>query len=260
MSSSKDDRNHTTSWDAGEVRREAETHQEREARPKTRKRKKKRRVHPLLAVVLWAAIVAASSMILAGVGWLLANDFAALNKPMKEVNFQVSEDWIKSTETVDGKTVDTYDMAKVADALKEEGLIEYPWFFRIFCKVYHADQKITQGTFTLNTDMDYMALIRNMRSRGGSAVTVDITIPEGYSVQRIIELLAENGVGSVEDLTEAAANYPFEGYDFLTGETGSPSRLEGYLFPDTYNFYVGGQAQLAFSAMLLRHHYHRLPH
>ena len=249
MSSSKDDRNHTTSWDAGEVRREA--HQEREIRPKTQKRKKKRRIHPLFAVVLWAAIVAASSMVLAGVGWLLANDFAALNKPMKEVNFQVSEDWVSSTETDEkGNEITHYDMGKVADALKEEGLIEYPWFFRIFCRVYHADEKITQGTFTLNTDMDYMALVRNMRSRSGSAVTVDVTIPEGYSVQRIIELLAENGVGSVEDLTEAAASYPFEDYDFLTGETGSASRLEGYLFPDTYNFYVGRKPELAFSAML----------
>ena len=37
--------------------------------------------------------------------------------------------------------------------------------------------------------------------------TVDITIPEGYNVKQIIELLAENGVGTVEDLTETASSY-----------------------------------------------------
>ena len=60
-----------------------------------KRKKKKRRTNPLLAILLWLAIVAASSAVLAGVGWLLANDFAALNKAYKEVNFQVPEDWIR---------------------------------------------------------------------------------------------------------------------------------------------------------------------
>lgn len=254
-----DDRSHTTDWDAGEVRREA-AQQEAGGQPRraagpapSKKRKKRRRTNPLLAILLWLAIVAASSAILAGVGWLLANDFAALNKqPYKEVNFQVPEEWIIGTETdEDGDEITLYDTGKVSDALKDAGLIEYKWFFQLFCKVYHADEKISQGTFALNTNMDYMALIRNMRSKGGSAVTVDVTIPEGFTVQQIIGLLAENGVASAEDLTDAAANYDFDSFDFLEdAETGSISRLEGYLFPDTYNFYVGGKPELAFSAML----------
>ena len=258
-----DDRYHTTDWDAGQVEREAAQARREPAEPQDRpsrpapaggvkkKKKKKRRTNPLLAILLWLAIVAASSAVLAGVGWLLANDFAALNKTFKEVNFQVPEEWITGTETdEDGDEITLYDVGKVADALKADGLIEYPWFFKLFCRFYHADQKINQGTFTLNTDMDYMALIRNMRSRGDSAVTVDVTIPEGFTVRQIIELLAEKEVGSVEDLTETAASYEFD-YAFLDSEnTGSVSRLEGYLFPDTYNFYVGGKPELAFNAML----------
>ena len=260
-----DDRYHTTDWDASQVEKEAaQTRQEptgpqeRPPRPASagtggvkKRKKKKRRTNPLLVILLWLAIVAASSAVLAGVGWLLANDFAALNKAYKEVNFQVPEDWITGTETdEDGDEITLYDVSKVAAALKEDGLIEYPWFFKLFCRFYNADRKINQGTFVLNTDMDYMALIRNMRSRGDSAVTVDVTIPEGYTVKQIIDLLAEKGVGSVEDLTETAAKYEFE-HDFLDKEsTGDISRLEGYLFPDTYNFYVGAKTELAFKAML----------
>ncbi len=259
-----DGRYHTTDWDAGSVEREAAQrnaagapeHAPRPAAPAgtgepRKKKKKKRRVNPLLAIILWLAIVGSSSAVLAGVGWLLANDFAALNKPYREVTFKVPEEWVASTELDgDGGEVTLYDMGQVAAALKENGLIEYPWFFKLFCRFYHADQKITQGAFTLNTDMDYMALVRNMRTRGDSAVTVDVTIPEGYTVKQIIDLLAEKEVGSVEDLTETAANYAFE-FDFLAGESkGSVSRLEGYLFPDTYNFYVGGKPELAFNAML----------
>ena len=254
-----DDRYHTTSWDGREVQRQTagEDHRQEAPRPAPKKKKKKRRrTNPLLAIILWVAIVGASSAILAGVGWMLANDFAALNKDPKEVDFTVEEAWIKEVveETQeDGsvKEVTRYDMEKVAAALKEEGLIEYEWFFRLFSWVYHGDEKISQGRFTLNTEMDYMALIRGMRAKGGAAVTVDVTIPEGYTVGQIIELLAENKVGSVEDLTETAKNFVFEDYDFIDNENlGSISRLEGYLFPDTYNFYEGGRPELAFSSML----------
>ena len=259
-----EDRNHTTSWDGSQVRQAASNAEpQRQEQPyrapagqRTGKKKKKQRGNPLLALILWVAIVAASSAIFAGVGWMLANDFAALNKTYKEVNFEVKDEWISDVADVeqkDGKKkeVTYYDMAKVAEALQKDGLIEYGWFFRLFCWFSHADTKITQGTFTLNTNMDYMALIRNMRSRGGSAVTVDVAIPEGYTVSQIIELLAKKGVGTEEDLTDIAENYVFEEYAFIDNENlGSISRLEGYLFPDTYNFYVGARPELAFNSML----------
>jgi len=276
------DRYHTISWDAKEVERQSavehtpsrpaaapnaaapgrkaseqpEASRQAQAAQPRPKKKKKRRMNPVLALVLWIVIVAVSSMVLASVGWSLARDFAALNsQPKSNVTFTVDEAWMSGTKTVendDGTTeeINVCDMEKVADALHEAGLVEYPWFFRLFCWVYKADEKVAEGTYTLNTEMDYMALIRGMRSVGGSAVTVDVSIPEGYTVQQIINLLAENGVGSVEELTDTAANYDFDGYDFLPGGTGDISRLEGYLFPDTYNFYVGGRTYLAFQSML----------
>ncbi len=263
-----DDRSHTTSWDAREVRRQAASGQSRprsdsapQGTAKKKKKKKKKRMNPILAIVIWVVIVAVSSMVFASVGWMLANDFCSLNKNggvYEEISFKVEEDWIKEvvTETnEDGETeeVTYYDMDKVAGALKEKGLIQYKWFFRLFAWFYHGDRKIEEGTYTLNTQMDYMALIRYMRptTSDAKAETVNVTIPEGYSVARIIDLLAENGVGTVEDLTETAANYVFEDYDFVDNtDLGNASRLEGYLFPDTYNFYVGGRPERAFKSML----------
>ena len=201
-------------------------------------------------------IVAASSAIAAAVGWMLANDFAALNKEHLEASIQITEDYIAEVakeEQEDGsvKEVTHYNMEMVAAELKEMGLIEYDWFFRIFAKFTHADTKLNLGTFVLNTDMDYMALVRNMRVTGGKTETVEVTIPEGYTVRQIIDLLAENKVGSVEDLTDTAANYVFGNYDFVDNTNlGDVSRLEGFLFPDTYEFYVGARTELAFASML----------
>lgn len=248
-----EDRYHTTSWDARQMPQRSETSRPPAGpAPSKQRKKKKKRMNPLLGLVLWIAIVGASSAIFASVGWLLANDFAALNKVPKEVSFEVPEDWASETRTNEkGKEITCYDIAKVAKALKEDGLIEYPWFFRLSCWVYKADAKISQGTFTLTTNMDYMALIRNMRTTGGSAETVTLTIPEGYTVQQIIDLMEKNGVGTQEALTDTAKNYVFEDFDFIDNENlGNISRLEGYLFPDTYNFYVGGRPELAFTSML----------
>lgn len=271
----QDDRYKTTSWDGDEVAHQAggsggarpagedapsrsagEAHPRPAGTAKKKKKRKKKRTNPLLAILLWLVIVGASSAICAAVGWMLANDFAALNKPLKEVTVQISEDYVSEVaqeKQEDGsvKEVTHYDMEKVAAELKEKGLIEYDWFFRLFAWFTHADTKLTPGTFVLNTDMDYMALVRSMRATGGKTETVEVTIPEGFTVKQIVALLAENGVGSEEDLTDTAANYVFESYEFLDKEdVGDVSRLEGYLFPDTYEFYVGARPELAFSSML----------
>ena len=87
--------------------------------------------------------------------------------------------------------------------------------------------------------MDYRAMIMGMRSGTGNmnADTVTVTIPEGYTVEQIIQLLAKNGVASEELLREAAQTYDFP-YDFIDNTSESITRLEGYLFPDTYEFYT----------------------
>ena len=263
--SNREDRYHTTSWDGRQVQRQQASSGGSAPRPQRqssggqqggekKKTKKSRGMNPFLGIVLWIVIVGASSAICAGVGWMLANDFCAFNKDYLEATVEISPDWFTETEVKqdDGttETVSTVDIGKVAAELKENNLIEYSWFFRLFSVFYHSDTKIKPGTYTLNTDMDYMALVRGMRSTG-LAETVDVTIPEGYSVQQIIDLLAEKGVGSVEDLTETAENHVFDKYAFVDNENlGSITRQEGYLYPDTNNYYVGGDVTLAFNSML----------
>ena len=206
-------RSDTASWDAGEVRR-AEA-------PQKKKRRRRRRMNPILYILM----VLLCSALLAGVGWLLMSDLCAFNRGgIVEKTVEINAD---------------DDMGDVADKLKAQGLVNYDWFFEIFATVTKAEEKIGIGTYTLNTDMDYRALILGMRSTSGNmkAETVKVTIPEGYTVEQIIKLLAKNGVASEKDLLEAAKTADFK-YSFIDNESEDLSRLEGYLFPDTYEFYV----------------------
>ena len=255
---SNEDRYHTTSWDGGQVRRQAAGEPSQPSRPSGgsgKKKAKKKRTNPFLALLLWVVVVIASSVILAGVGWMLGNDLCAFTGADQAVGVVVPAEWFTTTTVTDedGNTeeVSLCDIGQVADALQDAGLIQYKWLFRLFAWVYDADEKIDQGAYVLNTNMDYMALVRGMRSTGSSAVTVEVSIPEGYNTQQIFQLLSENGVAPVEELEEAAANYEFVDYAFLDSDLlGDVRRVEGYLYPDTYQFYVGRSAVAALDSML----------
>ena len=221
-------RGDTTNWDTERVRESEQPR--RQVTPRQRKRKK--RVNPLV----YALFVLVTSAILAGVGWILISDLCAFNKDYLET-------------TVEVKAEDS--VGSVATKLKDAGLIEHKWFFRIFAAVANADEKIGMGTYTLNTEMDYRALIVGMHSSSGNmkAETVTVTIPEGYTVEQTIKLLVKNSVCKEEALTEAAKTYNFK-YGFIDNTSGELSRLEGYLFPDTYEFYVNSKASSALDKLL----------
>ena len=135
--------------------------------------------------------------------------------------------------------------------LKKAGLINSKLLFMITSPVFHASRYIQPGVYELNTDMDFNCLIKSMQPTGGVAATVTVTIPEGYTVEQIIQLLAENDVSDAAALEESAKNHVFDKFDFVDNENlGSISRLEGYLFPDTYEFYVKENADSALSRLL----------
>ena len=196
----------------------------------------RRRKNPFFSFIMYIVCVFLLSALLAAVGWLLMSDLCAFNK----ADF---------TATIEVTAED--DVGSVAEKLENAGLIKYKWFFRLFGTFANAKENIGIGTYTLNTDMDYRALIMGMRSSAGnmSVETVKIMIPEGLTVLQTIRLLAENGVNTEEALIEAAQTYNFN-YDFIDNESEDITRLEGYLFPDTYDFYVGEKPSSALNRLL----------
>lgn len=65
---------------------------------------------------------------------------------------------------------------------------------------------------------------------------VTVTFPEGYTIYQMGMMLEENGVCSKDDFY-LAANSPVEGIE-ITNPEERAFLLEGYLFPDTYEFYL----------------------
>lgn len=200
----------------------------------TRRRKKR---SGLSGAAIYAIFVIGVSALLACIGWVAANDVLALNKPEKTATITITND-------------DSF--GDVAEKLKDEGLIEYKFLFNLFATFTRSKDDVVAGTFTLNTDMDYRALLSGMSANSATRATVTVTIPEGYTVDQIFTLLEEKGVASVEDLQDMAANHDYV-FSFLQDlELGDYHRLEGYLYPDTYEFTTPQNPLYVINKMLVR--------
>ena len=217
-----------------------------------------------LGGLMYFTFIVCVSIVLACLAWMASSDMLALNK--RDFTAVVTlPSSIFESETVDkidenGKKIGTRrvthaDMDYVADVLKDAGLIEYKWLFTMFCKISTADEKVSPGEYELRSTFDYRALIQNMRAGSSSTVTVTVTIPEGFKMHQIFMRLEENGVCSYNDLMEDAGDTEYN-YDFLTLSEGEGAyRLEGFLFPDTYEFYVGMQGSSAINKLLGNFHH-----
>lgn len=210
--------------------------------------------------ILYALFVISASVILACFAWMCAVDVLALNKdyvaaPITIEPYNPTGDMPKTVtmEDSNGDPVEVeikVDIDQVADALKSGGIIEYKWLFKLFSQFSHASTKMDPGTYDVNTTLDYRALVTVMQFGSAKQETTQVTFPEGFSMDQIFTLLESSNVCQKEDLYEAAANYDFD-YAFLEGiPLGDASRLEGFLFPDTYEFYQGEAATTSISRFL----------
>ena len=186
--------------------------------------------------VLYVVGVIGVSILLACLLWIAANDVLALNKDEKEVTITISSE-------------DSFN--SIVNRLEDEGLIEYKWLFKLFAAFTGGKDDVTMGTYTLNTDMDYRALLAGMSANSATRSVVDVVIPEGYTLDQIFALLEEKGVATVEELQEAAANHDYA-FSFLQDiPLGDYHRLEGYLMPSTYEFYTPHDPVYAINKLLV---------
>ena len=211
-----------------------------------------------MGTLLYVAFVIGVSTLLAAVGWVAANDLLALNKAEHSAIITLPDDiftnrevQVKTEEGTETETELVVDMNYVVDALKENGIIEYGLLFRLYSVFSNAEIKMAPGTYQLDTDMDYRAIVANLGSNSASRQQVTVTIPEGFTVAQIFQRLEEEGVSTVEKLNEMAATHDYA-FSFLQEiPLGEPTRLEGYLFPDTYDFYMGEDPLTVINKMLV---------
>lgn len=152
----------------------------------------------------------------------------------------ISRDNVLKEVKVDGQKT-TY---KVIDVLDDAGLITNSSFCKLFAFAFRIENKgYTSGVYTLSPDMGLEKMLAKIRLPSTSTQTVKLTFPEGWSIEQIADKLEKYEVCSKASFLQTIQKIDFsENYEFLKSVNNREKRhriLEGFMFPDTYEFYIG---------------------
>ncbi len=136
----------------------------------------------------------------------------------------------------------------VANLLANRGVIKFAPLFRVYAGNRYMFQ---QGRHSVSSSMSYRELLQTFASYadGGVGDQVEVLIPEGSEAKQIAQILEDAGLVTAEEFMNEV-NYGTFDYSFLTGLTRTENRLEGYLYPATYQIFPGTSAHDIVSMML----------
>ncbi|MBR4204776.1 MAG: endolytic transglycosylase MltG, partial [Clostridia bacterium] len=164
--------------------------------------------------------------------------------------------FVKDDEAVQITIPENTTLDELSDILYQNGVIRYPRVFKLYSVAKHDDQLYVPGDYTVSPMMNYSSLLSEFKEKI-VIDTVTVTIPEGYTTDDIITLFVDRyGIGTREGFEDVIQNHEFD-FWFVKEleENGIPEgriyRLDGYLFPDTYEFY-SNSSELTVVTKLLR--------
>ena len=207
---------------------------EEEERPKAR-RKKRRKRGPgrLIFGLIMTLVVIGSAILLSAYIIKYAKDFLGIGKSSMEIVVEIP---MNST---------TEDIAQI---LYDDGVINNTYLFRFYSRVKGSDGTFVAGEHTLALNMTYEDMVEELQKGAvEERESVDIVFPEGITLYEAAQKLEDKGVCGADEFIRAfnTADY---GYDFETQVKVSALKfykMEGYLFPDTYTFYLDEDPKIA---------------
>lgn len=195
--------------------------------------KKKRIKKNIKIKYVWITMIVVFSTLFVKFAITGINDALALTRKESTVQIEIPK----------GSSV--CDIARI---LKENNVIDHKIYFEMYSVMRRASKNFIAGHFEIKTNLDYEAIISFIQSnenRSKDDIT-KVTIPEGLSVLESAKLLENNHVCDADEFINACNDKKIiKKYSFLQNIPTSENKyyqMEGYLFPDTYNFYKDQKA------------------
>ncbi len=162
----------------------------------------------------------------------------------------------RSERTIDVTIEETAKTKEIVRMLEDKGLIEQPAVFRLYVMLTGAGNNWKAGNYSVSPNMGYKLLMRTLQA-AKERETVSVLIPEGFTIDKIAKRLESNNVCTAAEFYRAINEVDYtKDYPFLKEAKQSSKyssrvyKLEGYLFPDTYEFYVGCSGETVVRRML----------
>lgn len=193
---------------------------------------KRKKGQSIAGTYIFFIVVIAVSMLLSVYAVMCLNDVLAITKSSSTVTISLNEELDSTTEAV--------------DILADNGLIKCKNFCKLFAKFRetYVGAPYEPGVYYLNSKMGLEGMLQTMHGNNITAETVRLTFPEGYTTAEIVDRLVDNEVCDKAALLSViqTVDFSYSLVSDLQADETIPYRLEGYLFPDTYDFYVGESA------------------
>lgn len=142
-----------------------------------------------------------------------------------------------------------WSLTKISQELESAGLIKDAKSFATLGDREGEAENLKAGRYILSASMSGQEILTELVN--GQLFTMKFTIPEGYTTKQICRVFAERGISDEASFWEAVKSGSFD-YAFLEGAPEDETRLEGFLFPDTYTIEVDEPVESVLNRMLAR--------
>jgi UPF0755 protein len=135
----------------------------------------------------------------------------------------------------------------VASELADKGLIDKPTWFRLFAMWQGETTNVKPGKYEIRDDLAPKEVLAIL-VKGIKDVTAKVTIPEGKNMLEVFDLIEAAKITHAKDLETLARDKDYLQKHAITGDS-----VEGYLFPDTYEFRIGDKPRVVLDRLIARH-------
>lgn len=189
------------------------------------KPKKKHKLLFVLCLLLFVLLVA------------VVSSFASYKYIIKNLNFegQQSSIVIDKNDEINIDIPSGSGSSAIAQILKQKGFIKFPYLFKFLSRINGYDGTYLAGTHVLSKKLGYTDIMRILVSKPLKDPSIKVTIPEGYTYKQIVNILDTDKLIDIDKFNKLANEGDYD-YKFLKDIPKRDRRLEGYLFPETYNF------------------------
>lgn len=190
------------------------------------RKKRKKNIGRTLIMLLLIIVIALASMFI-----------STIKKPLK----------ISELEVVNVEEGDSF--YSVINSLSNEKKIKSPFIIKIYAKLTGLNLEVVPGSHTLEKGMSVKDIAKTLKDTN-NANAITLTIPEGFNVEDIATRVAEKDICTKDEFLTAVKNYPLPSY--VKDNPDKRYNLEGFLFPDTYNFKIGVEPEYIIETMIKR--------
>lgn len=202
---------------------------ESQGKAKPKKKKRRKRNYTAYGGIVIATLVLCVSVLLSLFIIVVGRDVLGIESAGVEFTIYVPS----------GSTTDD-----IAQQLYDEGVIQYKNVFKLFSRLKKADGNMYPGDLDVAYNMSYSDIIDNLMISREAKQTATVTFPEGITLLSAGRILEENNICTADEFiyTFNSTVFGFEFEKYVSSSSLKLYKYEGYMFPDTYEFYVGDSA------------------